>query len=202
MGKGASGGSVAVLKAKGLDSQFHGGHVGKSLAYGAQGGTFVIQGSADARAGIRLAGADVIILGEGLPSPKEATGFWDSSLIKGFGFEYMTRGRGLVLGDPGPWLASGMTGGVLYLYVNDALGLSKSFIESRLARAAKVTLVSLTEDDVNEVHDLLEKAIILYENSGQGDKIARLQQLQKDASQTFLKLVPQGAQADPNISTE
>lgn len=202
VGKGASGGSVAVLKAKGLDSQFHGGHVGKSLAYGAQGGTFVIQGSADARAGIRLAGADVIILGEGLPSPKEATGFWDSSLIKGFGFEYMTRGRGLVLGDPGPWLASGMTGGVLYLYVNDALGLSKSFIESRLARAAKVTLVSLTEADVNEVHDLLEKAIILYENSGQGDKIARLQQLQKDASQTFLKLVPQGAQADPNISTE
>ena len=41
-----------------------GGHVGKSFAYGAQRGLFLIQGDADARAGIRLSGADMVLGGE------------------------------------------------------------------------------------------------------------------------------------------
>ena len=40
-----------------------GGSVGKGLAYGAQGGTFLIQGDADSRACIRLSGADVVLGG-------------------------------------------------------------------------------------------------------------------------------------------
>ena len=38
--------------------------MGKSFAYGAQRGLFLIQGNADARAGIRLSGADMVLGGE------------------------------------------------------------------------------------------------------------------------------------------
>ncbi|MCY0870426.1 MAG: glutamate synthase-related protein, partial [Firmicutes bacterium] len=64
VGKSASGGRVTVLRASNGRGQWLGGCVGKGLAYGAQSGLFIVQGDADARAGIRLSGADVIIGGE------------------------------------------------------------------------------------------------------------------------------------------
>ena len=45
--------------------------------------------------------------------------------IKGFAFEYMTNGRGLVLGDPGPWICAGMTGGAIYIRHQPEMGLTK-----------------------------------------------------------------------------
>lgn len=200
--KGSSGGSVAVLKGRGADGKYYGGHVGKSLAYGAQGGTFIIQGGADARAGIRLAGADVIILADGVKPPSEAQDYWDSAAIKGFGFEYMTRGRGLVLGDPGPWLASGMTGGTVYLRVAPALGLSLEFLQTRVARAAKVAFVPLAAEDIAAVQSLLSDVVDAYEASGQDDRIEALERLANEPAKHFVKLVPEAAQTDPNISTE
>lgn len=202
VGKGASGGTIAVLKARGRDGRFYGGHAGKSLAYGAQGGLFIIQGGADARAGIRLAGADVVIVGDGLVAPKEASSIWQSAAIKGFGFEYMTRGRGLVMGDPGPWLASGMTGGTVYLRVAPELGLTPEFLSSRLARSAKVRLATLEPDDVAAVRQLLEVVAESYRASGQKERIGVIEQCMGDPATHFIKLVPQAAQTDPNISTE
>ena len=38
--------------------------MGKSFAYGAQRGQFIIQGNADSRAGVALSGADLVIGGE------------------------------------------------------------------------------------------------------------------------------------------
>lgn len=202
VGKGAMGGTLAVLKGDNGHGQCFGGHVGKSLAYGAQGGTFIVQGGADARAGIRLAGADVVILGDGIPTPAESKTLWGSATIKGFGFEYMTRGRGLLLGDPGPWLASGMTGGVLYLRVSPEDGLSQSFHASRLASQAKVTLTSCDEADCQSIRELLAPVIEMYEMNGQTDRIGFIEELRKNPSQNFIKLVPQAAQTDPSISTE
>lgn len=202
VGKGASGGTIAVLKARGADGRFYGGHAGKSIAYGAQGGTFIIQGSTDARAGIRLAGADLIILGDGLPSPKDARHEWDSATIKGFGFEYMTRGRGLILGDPGPWLASGMTGGTLFLRLAPDEGLTQEFLASRLAAAAKVSLQPVGARDAGEIRDLLGIAIAMMESSEQTDRAERLRHLAADPERHFIKVVPVAAQTDPNISTE
>ena len=43
---------------------FYNGSVGKGFGYGAQHGLLVAQGDADARAGIRLSGADMIIGGQ------------------------------------------------------------------------------------------------------------------------------------------
>src|SRR5699024_4029249 len=112
--KTAHGGNIYVVKTKNKFGKSVGGSVGKGFGYGAQKGKLYIQGNADARAGIRLSGADMIIGGQ-IEKPLYTSGglsFVESN-IKGFAFEYMTGGRALVLGDPGPWLCSGMTGGLL-----------------------------------------------------------------------------------------
>ena len=62
--KCAKGGTVAVLKGLNHNGRRLDGSVGKSFAYGAQGGLFIVQGNADTRACIRLSGADVIFGGE------------------------------------------------------------------------------------------------------------------------------------------
>ncbi|MCL5015583.1 MAG: glutamate synthase-related protein [Firmicutes bacterium] len=202
VGKGASGGLIAVVKAPNNQGRYYGGHVGKSMAYGAQAGTFIVQGGADARAGIRLAGADVIILGEGIPSPKYSRSSWECAAIKGFGFEYMTRGRGLVLGDPGPWLASGMTGGVIYLLHDPEEGLSHSYLAQRLARSAKVTLLPITANDVRDIHTLLDPAVRALTATKQHEALSRIHSIMSQAQERFLKVVPASEQMDPSISTE
>ncbi|WP_053958720.1 glutamate synthase-related protein [Sulfobacillus thermosulfidooxidans] len=202
VGKGASGGLIAVVKAPNAQGRYYGGHVGKSMAYGAQAGIFIVQGGADARAGIRLAGADVVILGDGIPTPKAAASSWDSAVIKGFGFEYMTRGRGLILGDPGPWLASGMTGGVIYLLHQPEEGLTRTYLESRLARSAKVAIVPINDHDVHDINELLEPALRVLVTTNQHQMVARLRDILAQALTRFLKIVPASEQMDPSISTE
>lgn len=200
--KGASGGLIAVVKAPNSQGLYYGGHVGKSMAYGAQAGTFIVQGSADARAGIRLAGADVIILGEGIPTPEHAHSLWESAAIKGFGFEYMTRGRGLVLADPGPWLAAGMTGGVVYLLHHPEEGLTREFLFKRLAHSAKVALLPVNEHDIDEIRNLMEPVLRVLTTTKQNMALSRIESIISKMPDRFLKVLPTSEQADPSISTE
>lgn len=202
LAKSASGGQVSVMKAKNHAGEFYGGHAGKSIAYGAQGGVIVVQGAADARAGIRLAGAQLIIMGDGLPDPLEAKGFWDSAVIKGFGFEYMTRGIGMVLGDPGPWIGSGMTGGTLYLRRDDARGLTHDFLQSRLAKNSKVHLSRIDHGDVEVIQELLQQVFTALDESGQEHRRGVWLPLWNNPRDHFLKMVAEGEQADPAVSTE
>ncbi|MCY0881313.1 MAG: hypothetical protein OWS74_04895, partial [Firmicutes bacterium] len=120
----------------------------------------------------------------------------------GFGFEYMTRGRGVILGDPGPWLAAGMTGGVLYLLVDKENGLTPSFIQTRIAPAAKVSLQPLAANDIKELASLLSTAQNACNTEGCQVLKTQISQWSRDWSQHFIKLVPQGEQSDPSISTE
>ena len=46
----------------------------------------------------------------------------------------MTNGRALVLGDPGPWICAGMTGGVVYLRHDSNLGLTEQALKRRIAK--------------------------------------------------------------------
>ena len=64
IGKTSFGGKILIFKSKGKDGQYYNGSVGKGFGYGAQKGLLVAQGDADARAGIRLSGADMIIGGQ------------------------------------------------------------------------------------------------------------------------------------------
>ena len=108
--KTALGGTLTVMKAPNADGAYVDGSVGKCFAYGAQRGRFLVQGGADARAGIRLSGADVVIGGD----------------VKGFAFEYMTGGRAAILGDPGRWICSGMSGGAVFVRHDPERGLDEA----------------------------------------------------------------------------
>ena len=203
VGKCALGGEIQVLKARNDKGEWVGGHVGKSFAYGAQRGLFLIQGDTDARACIRMSGADVVLGGE----PREPLNDRNGSLAarancKGFAFEYMTGGRVVVLGDPGPWICSGMTGGVIYCRQNPAWNLDSSAIRRRLSKTAKVTMLELDDSDETQVAELLTKYQTALEESGQPEAAARLDELIAAPAEHFIALSPVTQQADPNISTE
>ena len=100
VGKCAKGGNFAILKGLNHNGKRLDGSVGKSFAYGAQGGLFVVQGDADTRACIRMSGADVIFGGEvQAPLHDELGAIGTRANLKGYAFEYMTSGRALVLGS-------------------------------------------------------------------------------------------------------
>src|SRR5207253_1740593 len=115
-------GAVTIVKARNAAGRFVDGSVGKCFGYGAQRGRFLVQGGADARAAIRLSGAQVVFGGD----------------LRGFAFEYMTGGTAVVLGDPGRWICSGMSGGVVYLRHDPARGLDDAGLRDRFAKGAKV----------------------------------------------------------------
>ncbi|WP_071458759.1 glutamate synthase-related protein [Bacillus massilinigeriensis] len=204
VGKTSFGGKIVILKAKGKDGNYYNGSVGKGFGYGAQKGLLIVQGNADARAGIRLSGADMIIgglLSKPLPEKEEGS-IGSFSNIKGFAFEYMTNGRGLVLGDPGPWICAGMTGGVVYLRLQPEMGLSKEALQRRIAKGAHVALEPLSQKGIGDVTELLMSYIKKLKTSGQEEEASSLNALLQKPQEHFLQVVPVKEQADPSVSTE
>ncbi|WP_280770130.1 glutamate synthase-related protein [Salipaludibacillus daqingensis] len=204
VGKTSFGGSFKVFKSKGVNGTLINGSVGKGIGYGAQKGTFIIQGDADSRAGIRLSGADMIFGGR-LRKPLTNANLYNAGVhanIKGFAFEYMTNGRGLVMGDPGPWMCAGMTGGVIYLRIDEEMGLDDKLLNSRIAKGAKVAIEPLSDHGKDEVIELLS----LYRDElsalKQDDEVALVEKLLEDPSANFRQVVPVKQQADPAVSTE
>jgi glutamate synthase (NADPH) large chain len=203
VGKCALGGEIQVLKTQNAAGQWIGGHVGKSFAYGAQRGLFLVQGDADARAGIRLSGADMVLGGEPRAPLNDRLGTLAARAnCKGFAFEYMTGGRVVVLGDPGPWLCSGMTGGVVYVRQNPEWNLDQTAVRRRLSKAAKVSLVAPDETDVANISELLSAYRGALAESGQDDAAQAVDPLIADPAAHFITVSPVTQQADPNISTE
>ncbi|WP_090750230.1 glutamate synthase-related protein [Mesobacillus persicus] len=204
VGKTSFGGNILILKSKGKDGRFYNGSVGKGFGYGAQKGLLVAQGNADARAGIRLSGADMIIGGlvRKPITEKEYGNIGSSANIKGFAFEYMTNGRGLVLGDPGPWICAGMTGGVVYLRHQPEMGLTKDAIQRRIAKGAKVNVESLNATGQKDIKELLGKYIDALESNGQVEEAKELSLLLENPEKNFVQVVPVKEQADPSVSTE
>jgi glutamate synthase domain-containing protein 2/glutamate synthase domain-containing protein 1/glutamate synthase domain-containing protein 3 len=195
VGKCARGGSIAVLKGLNHNGVRLDGSVGKSFAYGAQGGTFIVQGNADTRACIRLSGADVIFGGE-VTSPlrDQLGGLAARANLKGYACEYMTSGRVLVLGDPGPWVGAGMTGGVIYQRIQPEMGLTVDAIRRRIAPGSVLKIQPLDEQDVDQVHELLNRYIHTLEVNNQGgDATEHLYDLLRHPEGHFVKLVAPGA---------
>ena len=178
--------------------------LGKGFGYGAQKGLLIAQGDADARAGIRLSGADMIIGGPlkaDVPSNEQGN-IGVNANIKGFAFEYMTNGRGLVLGDPGPWICAGMTGGVIYLRYQPERGLDKDAIQRRIAKGALVSIEGLNETGIKDVSELLTSYISVLRSNGQTNEAMELALLLENPSKNFIQVVPVKEHADPSVSTE
>ncbi len=189
--KCARGGRITVLKGLNHNGQRLDGSVGKSFAYGAQGGLFIVQGNADTRACIRLSGADIIFGGEvTAPLHDELGGIGARANLKGYAFEYMTAGRVLVLGDPGPWMAAGMTGGVVYQRIQPEMNLTVDAIRRRFARGATVDIFPLNEQDTQNVHELLSKYIETLENNNQPEAVQHLYNLLGRPQDYFVKVAP------------
>jgi glutamate synthase (NADPH/NADH) large chain len=179
------------------------GSVGKSFAYGAQRGRLFVQGSADSRFCIRLSGADVVLAGEPPEPLDDRRGcIVDRANAKGFAFEYMTSGRAVVLGDIGPWACAGMTGGRVYVRVNDDWNLDREAIERRLGEGALVTLNELDAEGELDVQDLLGAYADELRATDQDSEADRVTNLAAEARHHFLAIIPQKVQADPSISTE
>jgi glutamate synthase domain-containing protein 2/glutamate synthase domain-containing protein 1/glutamate synthase domain-containing protein 3 len=94
VGKGMSGGTIVVRGAGTPDEPA----IGNACFYGSRGGAAYVRGAAGERLAVRNSGATIVIEGAG-----------DHAC------EYMTAGRVLILGKVGRNLASGMTGGEMFI---------------------------------------------------------------------------------------
>jgi len=202
VGKSARGGKIVILKGENRNGLRVGGSVGKGLAYGAQGGTFIVQGDADSRACIRLSGADVVLGGRIRTPVDDALGnLAGRANLKGFACEYMTAGRVVVLGDPGPWLCSGMTGGVLYCHLDREMGFDREALRRRLARGAGVEIRNLDEEDVSQLEELLGKYHRELLHSHQEEEADWVAGVTARCRSGFVKVVPEKVVVMP-ASTE
>jgi glutamate synthase (NADPH/NADH) large chain len=201
--KAMFGGRVAVMKGPNRLGRRLGGSVGKSFAYGAQRGRLFVQGNADSRFCIRLSGADVVIGGEPAAPLDDSLGcLADRANLKGFAFEYMTAGRAVVLGDPGPWFCAGQTGGRVYLRVNAEWDLDRAALERRRGKGARVELAELDEQGTADVAELLGAYAGELRATGQQDEARRVLALATAPGEHFLMAVPEREQMDPSVSTE
>jgi len=197
------GGKVAVMKGKNRHGKRVNGSVGKSFAYGAQRGRLFVQGSADSRFCIRLSGADVVIGGEPAEPLDDAKGcIADRANIKGFAFEYMTNGRAVVLGDPGPWFCAGQTGGRVYLRVNEEWNLTREALVLRKGKGAKIAIADLDAEGELDIQELLGHYADELRATDQEAEADRIMELAGDARSHFVMSVPEQEQTDPSVSTE
>ncbi|RMG73409.1 MAG: glutamate synthase [Chloroflexi bacterium] len=189
--KCARGGVVSILKGLNHNGNRLDGSVGKSFAYGAQGGLFIVQGNADSRACIRLSGADVIFGGEIREPLRDEDGCIGSRAnLKGYAFEYMTSGRALVLGDPGPWMCAGMSGGVIYQRVQPEMGLTIEALRRRIAKGSMVEIFPLDEQGVADITELLGHYIHTLEVNNQAEATQHLYKLLRHPQDHFVKIAP------------
>jgi glutamate synthase (NADPH/NADH) large chain len=203
IGKMANGGKIAILKAPGRHGGYLNGSVGKSFGYGAQKGLFLIQGNADTRACIRFSGADVVFGGEITePVRDELGGIAGRANLKGFAFEYMTGGRAVVMGDPGPWICAGMTGGVIYQHLRPELGFDTAAIARRVAKGAKVSIGAIGAQGLSDLNELLGAYRDELAASGQAEEAAKIEALLADPAAHFVRIAPVGMQADQSVATE
>jgi len=201
--KAMLGGKVAVMKGRNRFGRRVNGSVGKSFAYGAQRGRLFVQGSADSRFCIRLSGADVVIAGEPEEMLQDELGcVADRANIKGFAFEYMTAGRAVVMGDPGPWFCAGQTGGRVYLRVNADWGLDRDALWLRKGKGAKISLEDLDAEGVLDVQELLGHYAEELRATDQDDEADRVLGLAASPQEHFIMSIPQKEQTDPSVSTE
>jgi glutamate synthase (NADPH/NADH) large chain len=122
--------------------------------------------------------------------------------IKGFLCEYMTAGRVIVLGDPGPWICAGMTGGVLYLRLQPHLNFDRAAIQRRLARGAKVNLREVGPADYENLQELLTIYADELARNHATEEAQKVRELLVDWQNSFIKVVPEGVQEDQRFATE
>ena len=96
----------------------------------------------------------------------------------------------MVLGDPGPWLCSGMTGGIVYLKLDETMGLDETALRRRLAKGAEVTIEPVSEEDEKNINELLASYIDLLTAHEQKEEADWVRGLLRDWRNTFMRVIP------------
>jgi glutamate synthase domain-containing protein 2/glutamate synthase domain-containing protein 1/glutamate synthase domain-containing protein 3 len=132
VGKGISGGKIIIYPGKGADYKADENIViGNTTFYGAISGEAYIKGVAGERFCVRNSGLFGVVEGVG-----------------DHGCEYMTGGRVVVLGKTGNNFAAGMSGGIAYVYDEDAAFRQKCNLDM-------VELEAIEESDKDTIYRLL-----------------------------------------------
>ncbi|MCL8209406.1 MAG: site-specific integrase [Actinomycetia bacterium] len=147
---------------------------------------------------LSLSGGEVV-LGDWPEGPLDGT--MATASLKGYAFEYMTGGLVVTLGDPGPWMCAGMTGGVVVSLLHPDLGLDQQALKKRLAPGAKVSFRPPDDALWNQVTALLRDYALLLDGAGERRDAERVRSV-LGQRERFVAIIPQHAQADPRISTE
>src|SRR5206468_12312382 len=136
------------------------------------------------------------------PLRDELGGLAARANLKGFAFEYMTNGRAVVLGDPGPWICAGMTGGVIYQRLVPEMGLDQAAIDRRIAKGAKVKIETIGQQSIKDLNELLGAYHEELIKSGQTEAAEGIQLLLNNLEASFVRIAPVGLQADQSVATE
>lgn len=189
--KGSFGGACGVFKGANLMGRRIDGSTGKSFAYGAIAGTLMVQNYADSRACIRMSGADAVFGARLTARVRDEEGnIATRAHLKGFAFEYMTGGRAVVLGDPGPWICSGMTGGVVYQCLYPEFAFTRASLTRRLGAGADVEILPVDARGEADVRELLERYCAELRASFQDDEADAVQALLAEVRHRFVAIAP------------
>ncbi|MDW7771657.1 MAG: glutamate synthase-related protein [Desulfobulbaceae bacterium] len=189
--KGSAGGSLSVLKGRNQLGRLVDGSTGKSFAYGATGGFFIVQNMADSRACIRMSGAEVVFGARITERVNDEEGnIAGRAHLKGFAFEYMTGGRAVVLGDPGPWICAGMTGGVIYQCLYPEFDFDRQSIKRRLAKSSETVIRQVSKEGLADIRRMLARYIAELESSFQKEEAEAVTSLLQEAKQRFVMIIP------------
>ncbi|MCW5667077.1 MAG: glutamate synthase subunit alpha [Piscinibacter sp.] len=161
-GKGLSGGRIAIRPS----IEFRGDAtnniiVGNTVLYGATSGEAFFRGVAGERFAVRLSGATAVVEGTG-----------------DHGCEYMTGGTVVVLGKTGRNFAAGMSGGIAYVYDEDAsfaqrCNTAMVALEKVLPKAEQETAVDRSFWHKGEADEVLLKKLIEDHHKWTGSLRAR-----------------------------
>lgn len=165
VGKGLSGGKLIIQTPSNAGFSAHDNVIIGNVAFiGATSGEAYINGCAGERFAVRNSGAHVVVEGVG-----------------DHGCEYMTGGRVVVLGSVGKNFAAGMSGGIAYVFAEDAAAFrslcNKELIEFETLNSPK---------ELAEVKDMIEKHL----RYTQSDQAARILLEWEKNSRKFVKVIP------------
>ena len=143
--KSMSGGRVVVRPAR--EARFRpeeNAIIGNCALYGATGGTLYVHGLAGDRFAVRNSGATAVLEGAGLHA-----------------CEYMTRGLVVILGPVSHNVGAGMTGGKLYLRVDQAPRVNQDYLTAQPATAEDdAELLALLEDYARATESRTARALL------------------------------------------
>ncbi|TMD54839.1 MAG: hypothetical protein E6I83_04900 [Chloroflexi bacterium] len=114
----------------------------------------------------------------------------------------MTGGTAVVLGDPGRWICSGMSGGVVYLRHDPARGLDDAGLRDRFAKGAKVHMRPARDEDLPALRELIDAYADALSASDQPEAAGYVRALLDDPAANFRAIRPGADITDQTVSTE